>query len=142
MKAEDYFVEGDLSDLKDAYHKRFVYELLSGNFYVKVLEDEKDCITYLLTIKTRYSNEEFKYYVYKDSGNIHNALWSHNKFIKRDGEELLKIIHNKALEVIENDKIEYLKYEIKSEIRLVERDLDKRIEKVNKLKEELNKLIK
>lgn len=142
MKAEDYFVEGNLSDLKDAYHKRFVYELLSGNFYVNVIEDENDYLTYLLTIKTRYSNEEFKYHVYKNSGNIHNAFWSYNKFIKRDDSELLKAINNKALEVIESNKIEYLKYEIKSEIRLAERDLDKRIEKVNKLKEELNKLIK
>ena len=140
MEAKDYFVEGDLSDLKDAYHKRFIYDLLSGNFYVKVSE-EKDCTHYDLSIKTRYSNENFTYYVYKDTSSIHNSFWNTNNFIKKDGEELLKAIHNKVLEVIENNKIENLKYEIREELRLAEIDLNKRVEKVNKLKKELDKLI-
>ena len=52
MKIEDYFVEGELSDLKDNYHKRFIYELLIGNFNVSTEENE-DYIHYTLNIKNK-----------------------------------------------------------------------------------------
>ena len=139
MKIEDYFVEGELSDLKDAYHKRFVYELLTGNFYVRV-EEDRDYINYFLTIKTRYSTEEFSYYINKN--NYYISTYHKKGFLKRENKELLETIHNKTLEVIKNNKIENLKYEIETQLKLAERDLDDRINKVNRLKEELNKLIK
>ena len=139
MKIEDYFVEGELSYLKDAYHKRFVYELLTGNFYVRV-EEDRDYINYFLTIKTIYSNEEFSYHIIKNNDYI--STYHKKGFLKRENKELLEAIHNKTLEVIENNKIENLKYEIETQLKLAERDLDDRINKVNKLKEELNKLIK
>lgn len=139
MKIEDYFVEGELSDLKDAYHKRFIYELLIGNFYVRV-EEDRDYINYFLTIKTRYSTEEFSYYINKNNDYI--STYHKKGFLKSENKELLKTIHNKTLEVIKNNKIGNLEYEIKTQIRLAERDLDDRINKVNRLKEELNKLIK
>lgn len=69
MKIEDYFIDEDLSDLKDKYHKRFVYDLLTGNFYVRV-EEDRDYINYFLTIKTRYSTEEFSYYINKNNDYI------------------------------------------------------------------------
>ena len=139
MKIEDYFVEGELSDLKDAYHKRFVYELLTGNFYVRV-EEDRDYINYFLTIKTRYSTEEFSYYINKN--NYYISTYHKKGFLKRENKELLETIHNKTLEVIKNNKIENVKYEIETQLKLAERDLNDRINKVNKLKEELNKLIK
>lgn len=139
MKIEDYFVEGELSDLKDAYHKRFVYELLTGNFYVRV-EEDRDYINYFLTIKTRYSTEEFSYYINKNNDYI--STYHKKGSLKSENKELLKTIHNKTLEVIKNNKIENMKYEIETQLKLAERDLDDRINKVNKLKEELNKLIK
>lgn len=139
MKIEDYFVEGELSDLKDAYHKRFIYELLTGNFYVRV-EEDRDYINYFLTIKTRYSTEEFSYYINKNNDYI--STYHKKGSLKSENKELLKTIHNKTLEVIKNNKIENMKYEIETQLKLAERDLDDRINKVNKLKEELNKLIK
>ena len=139
MKIEDYFVEGELSDLKDAYHKRFVYELLTGNFYVRV-EEDRDYINYFLTIKTRYSTEEFSYYINKNNDYI--STYHKKGSLKSENKELLETIHNKTLEVIKNNKIENLKYEIETQLKLAERDLDDRINKVNRLKEELNKLIK
>lgn len=139
MKIEDYFVEGELSDLKDAYHKRFIYELLIGNFYVRV-EEDRDYINYFLTIKTRYSTEEFNYYVNKNNDYI--GTYHKKGFLKSENKELLKTIHNKTLEVIKNNKIGNLEYEIKTQIRLAEEDLKNRTNKINKLKEELNKLIK
>lgn len=139
MKPEDYFVEGELSDLKDNYHKRFIYELLIGNFYVRV-EEDRDYINYFLTIKTRYSTEEFSYYINKNNDYI--STYHKKGSLKSENKELLRTIHNKTLEVIKNNKIENVKYEIETQLKLAERDLDDRINKVNRLKEELNKLIK
>ena len=143
MKIEDYFVEGELSDLKDNYHKRFIYELLTGNFYVST-EENRDYIHYTLAIKTRYSNESFKYYFSKNFNTLNIVYGSYNLFLNKSTEdkELLEAIHNKTLEVIKNNKIDNLEYEIKTQIRLAEQDLKNRIDKINKLKEELNKLIK
>lgn len=139
MKIEDYFIDEDLSDLKDKYYKRFVYDLLTGNFYVRV-EEDRDYINYFLTIKTRYSTEEFSYYINKNNDYI--STYHKKGSLKSENKELLEAIHNKTLETIENNKIENLKYEIEKQLKLAERDLDDRINKVNKLKEELNKLIK
>ena len=139
MKIEDYFIDEDLSDLKDKYYKRFVYDLLTGNFYVRV-EEDRDYINYFLTIKTRYSTEEFSYYINKNNDYI--STYHKKGSLKSENKELLKAIHNKTLETIENNKIENLKYEIETQLKLAERDLDDRINKVNRLKEELNKLIK
>lgn len=139
MKIEDYFIDEDLSDLKDKYHKRFVYDLLTGNFYVRV-EEDRDYINYFLTIKTRYSTEEFSYYINKNNDYI--STYHKKGSLKSENKELLKTIHNKTLEVIKNNKIENVKYEIETQLKLAERDLNDRINKVNKLKEELNKLIK
>lgn len=139
MKPEDYFVEGELSDLKDNYHKRFIYELLIGNFYVRT-EEDRDYISYFLTIKTRYSTEEFSYYINKNNDYI--STYHKKGSLKSENKELLEAIHNKTLEVIKNNKIENVKYEIETQLKLAERDLDDRINKVNRLKEELNKLIK
>jgi len=58
-----------------------------------------------------------------------------------EDKELLEAIHNKTLEVIKNNKIDNLEYEIKTQIRLAEQDLKNRIDKINKFKEELNKLV-
>ena len=60
----------------------------------------------------------------------------------KEDKDLLEASHNKTLEVIENNKIDNLEYEIKTQLRLAEEDLKNRINKINKLKEELNKLIK
>jgi hypothetical protein len=139
MKIEDYFIDEDLSDLKDKYHKRFVYDLLTGNFYVRV-EEDRDYINYFLTIKTRYSTEEFSYYINKNNDYI--STYHKKGSLKSENKELLKTIHNKTLEVIKNNKIENVKYEIETQLKLAERDLNDRINKVNRLKEELNKLIK
>lgn len=139
MKIEDYFIDEDLSDLKDKYHKRFVYDLLTDNFYVRV-EEDRDYINYFLTIKTRYSTEEFSYYINKNNDYI--STYHKKGSLKSENKELLKTIHNKTLEVIKNNKIENVKYEIETQLKLAERDLNDRINKVNKLKEELNKLIK
>ena len=139
MKPEDYFVEGELSDLKDNYHKRFIYELLIGNFYVRT-EEDRDYISYFLTIKTRYSTEEFSYYINKNNDYI--STYHKKGSLKSENKELLEAIHSKTLEIIENNKIDNLEYEIKTQLRLAEEDLKNRINKINKLKEELNKLIK
>lgn len=143
MKIEDYFVEGELSDLKDNYHKRFIYELLIGNFNVST-EENKDYIHYTLNIKTRYSTESFKYYFSKNFNTLNIVYGSYNLFLNKNKEdkELLEAIHSKTLEIIENNKIDNLEYEIKTQLRLAEEDLKNRINKINKLKEELNKLIK
>lgn len=138
MKIEDYFVEGELSDLKDNYHKRFIYELLIGNFYVRV-EENRDYINYFLTIKTRYSTEEFSYYINKNNDYI--STYHKKGSLKSENKELLRTIHNKTLEVIKNNKIDNLEYEIKTQIRLAEQDLKNRIDKINKFKEELNRLV-
>lgn len=143
MKIEDYFVEGELSDLKDNYHKRFIYELLIGNFNVST-EENGDCIHYTLNIKTRYSTESFKYYFSKNFNTLNIVYGNYNLFLNKNKEdkELLEAIHNKTLEIIENNKIDNLEYEIKTQLRLAEENLKNRINKINKLKEELNKLIK
>lgn len=142
MKIEDYFVEGELSDLKDNYHKRFIYELLTGNFCVST-EENKDCIHYTLAIKTRYSTESFKYYFSKNFNTLNIVYGSYNLFLNKNTEdkELLEAIHNKTLEVIKNNKIDNLEYEIKTQIRLAKQDLKNRIDKINKFKEELNRLV-
>lgn len=139
MKIEDYFIDEDLSDLKDKYHKRFVYDLLTGNFYVRV-EEDRDYINYFLTIKTRYSTEEFSYYINKNNDYI--STYHKKVSLKSENKELLKTIHNKTFEVIKNNKIENVKYEIETQLKLAKRDLNDRMNKVNRLKEELNKLIK